>query len=69
MHRYATLLADDTRFIVPRPVEDWSMAQILVMDFIEAQPIDVLERAPQAVRDRMIGGLLDLVLRELFTFG
>lgn len=69
MRRYATLLADDARFTVPQPLEDWTTAQVLVMDFIEAQPIDLLEREHQTVRDRVTGGLLDLVLQELFTFG
>jgi predicted unusual protein kinase regulating ubiquinone biosynthesis (AarF/ABC1/UbiB family) len=69
MRRYGALLADDPRFILPRPVDEWTTAQVLVMDFIEARPIEMLEGESQIVRDRAMGALLDLVLQELFSFG
>jgi predicted unusual protein kinase regulating ubiquinone biosynthesis (AarF/ABC1/UbiB family) len=40
----------------------------MAMDFVEGEPLDVLEQAPQARRDA-VGALLErLVFRELFEF-
>jgi predicted unusual protein kinase regulating ubiquinone biosynthesis (AarF/ABC1/UbiB family) len=39
------------------------------MSYVESEPIDALVDAPQALRDRVAGDLVDLVLRELFDFG
>ena len=69
MVRYGELLADDGRFVVPRPYAPLSGATVLAMDYIEARPIDTLASAPQAVRDNAMEALLGLVLRELFGFG
>ncbi len=69
MRRYGAMLAEETDFVVPAPVADLSGARVLVMDFVEGQPIEALTSAPQAVRDRAMGALLGLVLREIFTFG
>ncbi|SMC38116.1 AarF/ABC1/UbiB kinase family protein [Novosphingobium sp. B1] len=69
MIRYGELLADDSRFVVPRPYAPLSGATVLAMDYIEARPIDTLASAPQAVRDNAMEALLGLVLRELFGFG
>jgi predicted unusual protein kinase regulating ubiquinone biosynthesis (AarF/ABC1/UbiB family) len=69
MRRYATLLADDDRFVIPRPHDAWTSADILVMDFVEGVPIEALETGPQDQRDKAMEALLDLVMRELFVFG
>lgn len=69
MRRYADLLADDPRFIVPRPDDALSGPRVLAMDFIAARPIETLSAAPVAVRERLVGAMLELVLRELFAFG
>ncbi|WP_353230315.1 AarF/ABC1/UbiB kinase family protein [Novosphingobium sp.] len=69
MTRYADLLADDARFVVPRPLLELTGPNVLAMDFIDARPIDLLDSAPQGVRDRAMQALLELVLRELFVFG
>lgn len=69
MQLYADRLADDPRFLVPRPLDDWTTDQVLVMDYIAADSIDTLADASQAVRDRSMAALLDLVLHELFVFG
>ncbi len=39
------------------------------MRFLHGDPLDSLVSAPQPVRDRVAAALIDLVLRELFTFG
>ena len=69
MQLYADRLADDPRFLVPRPLDDWTTDQVLVMDYIAADSIDTLADASQAVRDRSMAALLDLLLHELFVFG
>ena len=69
MQLYADRLADDPRFLVPRPLDDWTTDQVLVMDYIAADSIDTLADASQDVRDRSMAALLDLVLQELFVFG
>lgn len=69
MRRYGELLAGNPAFIVPAPLPELSSDRILAMDFIAATPIDTLQTADQPTRDRAMGNLLELVLRELFEFG
>ena len=69
MRRYRTMLAGDPSFVVPSPVDALSRKQILAMEFAPGEPIETLQVAPQAVRDRTMTALLGLVLRELFAFG
>jgi len=69
MRRYRTMLAGDPAFIVPFPVDALSRKQVLVMEFVPGEPIEALQAAPQAIRDRTMAALLGLVLRELFEFG
>jgi predicted unusual protein kinase regulating ubiquinone biosynthesis (AarF/ABC1/UbiB family) len=69
MQRYGALLADEADFVVPAPLPEWSGPRVLVMDYIEAQPIETLAHASQAVRDHAIEALIGLVLREMFHFG
>lgn len=69
MRRYGALLAGDADFLVPRPVTELSGRKVLVMDFLEGAPIDSLVAAPQPVRDKAMGALMGLALRELFSFG
>ena len=69
MRRYGAMLAGEDQFLVPAPVDALTGKGVLTMDFIAARPIDELAEASQEVRDRTMGALLDLVLRELFEFG
>ena len=69
MRRYGALLADDTRFIVPRPIEALLRPTVLPMTFQAGAPIETLASASEAQRDAALGALVDLVLRELFDFG
>lgn len=69
MRRYGAMLAGEDMFVVPAPVEELTGPSVLTMDFIASRPIDTLAEAPQDVRDRVMGAMLDLVLRELFVFG
>jgi predicted unusual protein kinase regulating ubiquinone biosynthesis (AarF/ABC1/UbiB family) len=69
MARYGALLADNPAFVVPAPLPELSGANVLVMDYIAARPIEALATAPQATRDAAMDALLGLVLREIFHFG
>ena len=67
--RFGALLAEDERFVVPRLEADLTTRRVLAMSFVEGQPIERLADAPEAVRDRAMTSLIELVLRELFAFG
>ncbi|RVT41817.1 ABC1 kinase family protein [Sphingobium algorifonticola] len=69
MGRYANLLADNPRFVIPAADPALTTERVLAMDFIESVPIERLESAPQADRDQAMAQFIGLVLRELFTFG
>jgi len=69
--RYAQLVADEPRLVVPRAHADLTTARILAMDYVDGEPLDSLaaDGVPQATRDG-IGTLLErLMFRELFEFG
>lgn len=68
LEQFAGLVADEPMLLVPRVHHDLSTTRIMAMDFIEAQPLDVLTEAPQARRNA-VGALLQrLLFRELFEF-
>jgi len=70
LERFATLVADEPRLVVPRVHRDLTTARILAMDYMEGEPLETLadDGVPQATRDA-IGTLLErLMLRELFEF-
>jgi predicted unusual protein kinase regulating ubiquinone biosynthesis (AarF/ABC1/UbiB family) len=69
MQRYAALLADDGRFLIPAFEPEFSDGDVLAMSFIEGVPVETLEDAAQDVRDTTMTALISLVLRELFEFG
>ena len=62
------LLAGSETFCLPDLHPDLSTAQVLAMTYVDSQPLDALTEAPQSLRDHVAGQLIDLVLRELFTF-
>lgn len=66
--RFAALLEDDPRFVVPTHRPDLSGPDALAMSFEPAQPIESLAEAPADVRDRAVTALIELTLRELFEF-
>lgn len=66
---FRDLLRGSDAFRLPEVHADLSTPQVLAMTYVESQPIDALADAPQALRDDAAGHLIDLVLRELFTFG
>jgi predicted unusual protein kinase regulating ubiquinone biosynthesis (AarF/ABC1/UbiB family) len=68
MARFAGLLADDDRFVVPHHRPDLSAPGAIAMSYEPAQPIETLAEAPGDVRDAAITALIELCLRELFEF-
>ncbi len=62
------LLAGSDVFLLPDLQADLSTSRVLSMSYVDSQPIDVLTDAPQALRDHVAAQLIDLVLRELFSF-
>ncbi len=69
MRAYAERLADDARFVVPDLYEPLTTGQVLAMTYVDGVAIESLTDAPQAARDGVMTALIELVLREIFTFG
>ena len=70
LERYAKLVADEPRLVVPRAHRDLTTERILAMDYLEGEPLESLSgpAVAQATRDA-IGTLLErLLFRELFEF-
>ncbi|HSB99757.1 MAG TPA: AarF/ABC1/UbiB kinase family protein [Burkholderiaceae bacterium] len=70
LERYARLVSDEPRLVVPRVHRDLTTARILAMDYMEGEPLATLAAAEvaQPTRDA-IGTLLErLMFRELFEF-
>ncbi len=66
---YRARLEGDPAFVLPAAYPDLSTGRVLAMDFVPGQSIETLRDAPQETRDRVMGALFTLVLRELFEFG
>jgi len=69
LRRFAIALKDTPDFTVPGVYADLTRNNILAMDFLEGEPIESLAGAPQALRDRVVALLLELLFRELLEFG
>ena len=69
MRRYGEILADRDEFVVPQLDEALTTGQILAMSFEPGVAIESLEDAPQELRDRVGGFMIELVARELFELG
>lgn len=68
LEQFARLLAHAPDFVVPAVHRAATTDNILTMDFIDSVPIESLELAPQAERDRVARLLWQLMFRELFEF-
>ncbi len=69
MSLFGKLLADDPGIVVPVLDAEFSTGSVLAMSYIEGDPIESLQGAPQDRRDAVMTALIRLVLRELFEFG
>jgi predicted unusual protein kinase regulating ubiquinone biosynthesis (AarF/ABC1/UbiB family) len=67
--RFAAHLGDDPRFQVPRIVAELCTREILVMDYLDGQPIETLADQPVGLRESAAAALTELALREVFDWG
>lgn len=67
--RFGTLLRDNPAFIVPELYRDWTTPGILAMSYVDGEPIESAQNAPQDTRNRIARNLIELTLKELFEFG
>ena len=68
MERFGELLEGEGDYLVPDVHRDLSGPTVLAMTFVDSVPIETLETASQETRDRAARLLIDLSLRELFSF-
>ncbi|WP_213994854.1 AarF/ABC1/UbiB kinase family protein [Arsukibacterium sp.] len=68
LQRYRQHLATDHDYLLPDVYPALSSANILTMSFIDGEPIENLQTAPQSERDRVLGLMFNLFFRELFEF-
>ena len=67
--RFGQLLAGVDGLQVPALQADLTTAEVLAMDFVAGVPVESLETAPQALRDRLASRLVALTMREMFELG
>ena len=67
--RFGGLLSGSSYFGVPELCTDWCTPNILTMSFAEGVSIDQTADRPQKTRDQIAERLIELTLKELFTFG
>jgi predicted unusual protein kinase regulating ubiquinone biosynthesis (AarF/ABC1/UbiB family) len=68
LRQYADLLAGAPDFSVPDMQVDLTTGSVLTMTRMGGVAVESLLDAPQAVRDRIAGLVIQLLLRELFEF-
>ena len=68
LQRYRALLAGDEQFVLPVLYPELCTSQLMTMSFVDAVPIESLEKYPQAVRDQAMTQLFALLFRENFEF-
>lgn len=65
---FGQLKENSADFTVPALHADLTTREVLAMSFVEGVPIESLETAPQAERDRVMRLIVDLIFRELFEY-
>jgi predicted unusual protein kinase regulating ubiquinone biosynthesis (AarF/ABC1/UbiB family) len=68
LQRYRQYLAADNAYLLPNVYPELSSENILVMSYVDGEPIETLLAAPQNERDRVIRLMFSLFFRELFEF-
>ena len=68
LRTFHSLLNDDPRFALPAYIPELSSPRVLAMDFIASDDIETVESAPQKVRDRVALEMIELTLKEMFSF-
>ncbi|WP_424974742.1 ABC1 kinase family protein [Dinoroseobacter sp. S124A] len=67
--RFGALLDKDPDYLVPEGYPDLTTPDILGMSFVESVAVESLTEADAETRNRVVAGLIRLMLRELFEFG
>ncbi|MFZ4480361.1 MAG: ABC1 kinase family protein [Rhodoferax sp.] len=68
LQRYGELLADASDYALPQFHADLTTRSVLAMSLVGGVPVETLVDAPQGERDRVVGLLFALLLREVFEF-
>ncbi|WP_026349130.1 ABC1 kinase family protein [Arsukibacterium perlucidum] len=68
LQRYQQHLTSDAAYLVPQVYTDLSSANILIMSYVDGEPIESLQSAAQAEKDRVLELMFSLFFRELFEF-
>jgi predicted unusual protein kinase regulating ubiquinone biosynthesis (AarF/ABC1/UbiB family) len=66
---FRRLLADEPDLLLPDVVDELTTSDVLAMSFVPGLPVEGLADAEQALRDRVVGRLVELLLREFLEFG
>lgn len=66
LQAFNEVLGADERFILPQLLPELTTEQVLVMSYVNGEPIEVIADLPQADRDRVMSALIELMFRELF---
>ncbi len=69
LQRFSQLLGNSPEFVVPQLNTSLTTTHVLAMSFVHGVPIESMTDAPQAERDRIVRLLVDLLFRELYSFG
>lgn len=69
IRQFRQLLAAEPDLHLPEVVDDLSTADVLAMTYVPGAPLESLDGAEQALRDRVAGRLVELLLREFLEFG
>ncbi|KAJ3342646.1 hypothetical protein HDU93_001626 [Gonapodya sp. JEL0774] len=68
MDKFAELLREDKHFKVPKTFRKHSTKRVLISEFVPGVPVHKLAEVDQQTRDRIGIRMLELCLRELFTY-
>ncbi len=68
LQRYRQHLAEESDFLLPDLIPALCTQQILTMSFVEGVPVEELVAQPQALRDRVMSLLFQLLFKEIFNF-
>jgi predicted unusual protein kinase regulating ubiquinone biosynthesis (AarF/ABC1/UbiB family) len=66
LQAFSDLLRDDERFVVPELVPELTRGNVLAMTYVAGKPIETIVDMSQAVRDRVMTSLVDLMFMEIF---
>jgi predicted unusual protein kinase regulating ubiquinone biosynthesis (AarF/ABC1/UbiB family) len=66
LQAFGDLLRDDERFVVPELLPELTRRNVLAMTYVVGKPIETIADMSQAVRDRVMTSLVDLMFMEIF---